>query len=102
MTQFKVDVGGVKDMAARLKGVKDEFDSIEDVASGNGDAIGFDEAAGKLEEFGSNWSDKRHEISKMIENVAGYAQGAADAYSHTEGELASAISGSGEEAGPAK
>jgi len=91
VTTFEVDVAELRDMAGRLKGLKEEFESQEDTVSGYDDAVGSNEVAGALEEFANNWSDKRRELAEKLEEVAGYASMAADAYHQTEGDLASSI-----------
>ncbi len=91
MTRFEVDVAALRDMSARLKGLKDEFESQEDTVRGYEEAVGSPEIAGALDDFADNWSDKRKEIGEMLENVAGYAQMAADAYRETEDQLSSSM-----------
>ncbi len=90
MTTFEVDVAALRDMASRLKGLKEEFESQEDVLSGE-DAVGSPEVAGALDDFANNWSDKRKQLGEMLQEVAGYAQLAADAYQETEEGLTTSI-----------
>ncbi len=94
MTQFKVDLPALQDMAARLRGAQEEFESLEDRIGGHRDAIRSDVIASSLENFASNWSDARRDIIEQIQNVAGYAGMAADAYAATEGEISDAFDGS--------
>lgn len=95
MTQFSVDPAALADMAGRLRGLEEEFNGLEDTVEGYEEAVGSDELADKLRSFADNWSDKRKEIAKQIENVAGYATAAADAYSQHEQAMSSRISGAG-------
>lgn len=91
MTEFTVDVAALRDMAGRLKGLKEDFESQDDTMSGYEDALGSDELAGALNDFADNWSDKREQIGEMLQEVSGYAEMAADAYWTTEQELTSSI-----------
>ena len=91
MTEFAVDVAALRDMSARLKGLKEDFESQEDTVHGYEDAVGAPEIAGALDDFADNWSDKRKELAEMLENVAGYSQMAADAYQETEEQLSSSM-----------
>ncbi len=100
MTTFEVDVAALRDLASRLKGLKEEFESQEDVVSGHEDAVGSDRVAGALEEFASNWSDKREEISKLLEESAGFVDMAADAYGTNEEQLSSGIANAATGAAP--
>lgn len=89
--QFSVDHGALAEMAGELMGLTAEFEGLEDVVEGYEAAVGHDGLAGRLDDFASNWSDKRREMVKAMEAVAGYADAAADAYGQTEAELCGAI-----------
>ncbi len=88
MTTFSVDPNAVLDMAARLLGLRDEFDNAGDAFEGYDGAVGFPPLNDALESFATNWSDKRRKIGELIGEVAGAAQAAGDAYGECEGELA--------------
>jgi hypothetical protein len=89
--EFKVDQGALAEMAGELMGLTKEFEGLDDVVEGYESAVGHDGLAGKLDDFATNWSDKRREMVKAMEAIAGYADAAADAYGETETELTGAI-----------
>ena len=93
-TRFSASVTDLRDMAGRLRGLQEEFNDQEDLISDHAGAAGSDEVDGALEDFASNWSDKREECSEMLQEVAGYAQIAADGYAQTEGALVQHIAAS--------
>lgn len=87
MTQFSVDVASVQDLAARLRGLKQEFEGLEDAVAGYEGDLGSAELADALDGFASNWSEKRKELVRQLDEVAGYAAAAAEAYASCEREL---------------
>lgn len=89
MTQFSVDLASVQDLAARLRGLKQQFEGLEDDMEATAAVLGSPEVADALEAFASNWSDKRRQIVRELDEVAGYAVAAADAYAACEAELSS-------------
>ncbi len=91
MAELEVELSALRDMAGRLKGLKNEFESQDSKVSGFEDALGAPEVAGALDDFANNWSDKRKELAEMLEQVAGYATLAADAYTETEHGLSENI-----------
>ena len=91
MAELEVDIAALRNMAGRLKGLKEEFESQDALTSGHQHAVGSPEIAGALDDFADNWSDKRKELGEMLEEVAGYAVMAADAYAETEQALAANI-----------
>lgn len=95
--QFTVSPAEVADLAGRLQGLREEFDGLEDYIGRyqSIEVCGHEHVGGKLEEFADNWSDKKRDMSKQLEELAGYAQGAADGYSRTEGDLAGAFEDAG-------
>lgn len=91
MAELEVDIGALRDMAGRLKGLKEEFESQGGLVAASEDEVGSPEVAGALRDFADNWSDKRKELGEMLHEVAGYALMAADAYAETEGGLSASI-----------
>ena len=82
--KFSVDPKQVGDMAGRLMGLKREFDSLESFIDRYQEAVGHKGLGKKLGDFASNWSDLRDDIGKQLEEVAGYAAAAAEAYERAE------------------
>lgn len=85
---IKVDITALGDMATHLTALTHEFESIAAVIGGYQDAVGSAEIAHQLDEFAHNWSEKRKEIIRKMEEVAGYAASAASSYTTVEGDLA--------------
>jgi hypothetical protein len=95
--QFKVSPSEVADMAGRLVGLKQEFDGLEDQldAYRSIEVCGHDHVAGKLGDFADNWSDKKRDMAKKLEELSGYAHAAADAYAGLDGDLSDTFEQSG-------
>ena len=87
MAELEVDIAALRDMAGNLKELKREFETQDVRVAGYADAVGSDEIAGALEEFANNWSDQREEIGEMLQEVAGYAMIAVEAYTEVENVL---------------
>lgn len=88
---IRVDVLELLYLAGRLRGLQEEFDSLQDVLKGYESAVGSARIADRLESFATNWSDRRKEVGRRIDNVAGYAARAAEAYGGLEEELSTYI-----------
>ena len=88
MTHFAVETETLRDLAGRLKGIQAEFDALGDTVEGYEWAVGSEQLADRLGAFARNWSDKRKQISHLLEVTAGYAAAAADAYAQVDQELA--------------
>lgn len=93
--QITVDIAAVAELAARLRAMAGEFDSVEDVVRGHHDAVGSREVAAALDDFAGNWSHQRKKIRQQMHDVAGYADAAAEAYASVEAEIAGACQGQG-------
>jgi hypothetical protein len=89
--RFKVDHRALAEMAGELMGLTREFEGLDGVVEGYESAAGHDGVAGRLDGFATNWSDKRREMVRAMEAIAGYADGAAHAYGQTESELTEAL-----------
>lgn len=93
MTQFRVDVAALSDMAGHLESLREELNAGEDTVGHYRDAMGSEEIVVKLEEFTANWSGVRLKLTERLQDVAGYAVGAADAYSQHEDHLSAEMNG---------
>jgi hypothetical protein len=91
--EFTVSPAEVADMAARLQGLKEEFDGLEDHVGQyrSREVCGHEHVGDKLGDFADNWSDKKREMTRKLESLAGYAQAAAEAYDGLEVELSGAF-----------
>lgn len=87
MVVIKVDYNALSDMAGRLMGLKQEFDGSETTMEGYNAAIDHGDLSGELHTFATNWSDKKKDVGKRIEEVSGMASGASDCYRGVDDDL---------------
>ncbi|HVQ94298.1 MAG TPA: hypothetical protein VMU51_24880, partial [Mycobacteriales bacterium] len=90
MGQIIVDIPALKDMASQLRNARAGFDAVEGVTHAAGEYLGASTVASAIEKFGKNWSDKRKEISGIIDKVAAAADGAEQIYEQTEQSITEA------------
>lgn len=90
-----VDIPAVAELARRLQALARQFDGVEDVVRGYHDAVGSSEVAAALDDFAGNWSHQRKKIRQQMQDVAAYADAAAEAYASVETEIAGACQGQG-------
>jgi uncharacterized protein YukE len=95
LTQITVDVQALSDMAARLRALREEFNGMGNTVRGFEEAVGDHRVSEKLEDFAGNWSEKREKIAKLLEDIANYADSAAQAYCQTESQMSSGFSQGG-------
>jgi hypothetical protein len=91
--QIRVDIPALRDMASRLAGLRDEFQNMGGMASHYHDAVGHKDVAHELGEFATNWSDAREKLLEQLNQVAGYAMLAVEAYEATEVAISEATGG---------
>ena len=82
--QLVVDYDALANMAQELLKVKTGFDNVEGATKAAGEYLGSGRVSDAVESFGKNWSDKRQEISTLIQQVADAAADAAATYRTTE------------------
>jgi hypothetical protein len=95
LTQITVDIQALSDMAARLRALRDEFNGMGNTVNGFEEAVGDHRVSEKLGDFAGNWSEKREKIAKLIDDIANYADAAAQAYCQLEGDMSRGFSQSG-------
>ena len=93
MSRIEVDIPALADMARQLTGLQQEFSGIENVVRGFEEAVGSEEISDKLHSFATNWSDEKEELGEKIQEVAGYADAAAQAYGGLESDIAGHMEG---------
>jgi biopolymer transport protein ExbB/TolQ len=90
VAEITVDIAAVAELARRLQALAQEFDAVDDVVRGYHDAVGSSDVAAALDDFAGNWSRERKKIRRQMEEVAGYADAAAEAYASIENEISGA------------
>ncbi|MGH8906291.1 MAG: hypothetical protein ACRD0K_07215 [Egibacteraceae bacterium] len=91
MVTTDIDIGRLRDLAGRLRGLQEEFDRIDEVVSGYEEAIGSEKVVDRLGRFAANWSDKRWRTSELLQTLAGLAVMAAESYEQEEQAMATAM-----------
>ena len=91
MTTYSVQIEALDELASRLKGLQNGFNTQGGLVSRYEDSVGSEDIAAALNDFARNWSDKRRELSKMLQEAAGYVLYAAAAYRETEQGLSENI-----------
>ena len=92
---IKVDIQALSDMAAKLRALRDEFNGMGNTIHGFEEAVGHHRVSGKLEDFAGNWSEKREKLVKLIDDIANYADSAAQTYCQLETQMSSGFSQGG-------
>ncbi|WP_165984755.1 hypothetical protein [Streptomyces sp. YIM 98790] len=81
----------VRDLGLGLEIVAGELEASEDIAEDYAEQVSHDDLADALEEFASNWSDKRTELVESIRAVAWMAELAGDTFQGLDRDLADAV-----------
>lgn len=77
---FAVDYVALGELAQQLANLRGEFEQGDDALAPLLGALSHDRLRDELSRFAENWSDKREGIVERLDQVAGLAQAAADAY----------------------
>lgn len=88
-----VDVRALADMGTQLGRIKDDFDHIETITRGAEDYVGDHDVAAAVEEFSTNWSDKRLQIAALLGGTAAAVTRAAIAYEQTDEKTSQHVGG---------
>ena len=90
-----VNIQALEDMAAKLRALRDEFNGMGDTVNGFEAAVGDGRVSDKLRDFAGNWSEKREKIAKLIDDIASYADSAAQTYCQLETQISGGFSQGG-------
>ncbi len=90
---FTVAYTELGELAQKLANLRGEFDKGSDAIGPLLHALSDDELRRELSQFATNWSEKRAELTKRLDEVAGFAKAAADTYRGADEGGAAAISG---------
>jgi len=85
---IRVDPDRIDDLARELRGLRDEFASLECRVDDYEQAVGHRRVADQLDELASNWSDARGEIVGRLESLAAACAQVAKTYREQEAHLA--------------
>ncbi len=92
---FRVAYNELGELAQKLANLRGEFDKGEDAIGPLVGALSHDDLRRELSQFAANWSDKRADIIKRLDEVSGFAKAAADTYRAADEGGAAAFSGRG-------
>lgn len=90
---FTVAYTELGELAQKLADLRGEFDKGSDAIDPLLHALSDDDLRRELSQFARNWSDKRAQLTKRLDEVAGFAKAAADTYRAADEEGAAAFSG---------
>ena len=90
---FSVDYVALGVLAQKLADLRGEFDKGADAVRPLMGAVGDDELRSKLEDFATNWSDRKEQVTKQLDSAAGFAKAAADCYRDTDNGLRDSFAG---------
>ena len=91
MATIRVDPNRIDDLAKELRGLRDEFASLECRVDDYQSAVGHPRVAGQLDDLASNWSDARREIVQRLESLAAACTQVAQTYRDQEAHLVSGM-----------
>ncbi|MET0902341.1 MAG: hypothetical protein ABWZ52_03800 [Acidimicrobiales bacterium] len=77
---FTVDYVTLASLAQQLANLRGEFEEGDDALQPLMGTLSNDHLRDKVHDFAENWSDKREGIVERLNQVAGFARAAADAY----------------------
>lgn len=90
-TTLSLNTAELQDTGTALRQVAEEFTNASDNSTTIGDAVGHDELRSRIDEFISNWDDKRDEMVESIDGLGDVAEGIGDAFEEIETELAKTL-----------
>ena len=88
---LKVSTTMLADVGTSLGTLKNEFDNSTRIVDSFHDYIGSGELAGAMDDFAGNWSKKRDELCKTLEELGKIADAAAKTYDGVDDHLAKAL-----------
>jgi hypothetical protein len=84
--KIRVTPSEVRAMAGRLRRLRSQFERLDDDTRRHASvAVSGDvRVAARLQQFGSNWQQRRADLITRMDGLAGHADGAARAYEETD------------------
>jgi aromatic ring-opening dioxygenase catalytic subunit (LigB family) len=95
LTQINVDIKALSEMGAKLRALREEFNGMGNTVHGFEEAVGNHRVSERLGDFAGNWSEKREKIAKLIDDIANYADAAAEAYGQLESDMSTGFDHAG-------
>jgi uncharacterized protein YukE len=91
--KLTVDTTAMRDAAAALKKIADEFSGSEVNALGLSRAVGNDHLAERIVDFAKSWDFRRAELTEQINTLSNNLTTGADGFDTTDSDLASELDG---------
>jgi hypothetical protein len=88
---IKIDTGLLRDMGSQLGRLRDEFTHSTDITGAAKGEMGSGDVADALNNFASDWSTKRDELTKGLDTLAKTATQTAEHWDGLDNDLAKAI-----------
>jgi hypothetical protein len=99
---IKINTGMLRDMGSQLGRLRDEFSHSTDITGAAKGEMGSGDVADALNNFASDWSTKRDELTKNLDTLAKTATQSAEHWDGLDGSLAQAVEKAFNSAGGAK
>lgn len=88
---IKINTGTLRDMGTQLGQLRDEFTHSTDITGAAAGEMGSGDVAGALNNFASDWSTKRDQLTKGLDTLAKTATQSADTWDGVDSQLGKAI-----------
>lgn len=88
---IKINTTLLRDMGSSLGRLRDEFTHSTDITGAAKGEMGSGDVADALNNFASDWSKKRDELTKGLDTLSKTATGSADHWDGLDADLAKAI-----------
>jgi hypothetical protein len=89
---FQVNPAALGALASSVRRIRDQLERTADLGHDCGPALGSDVVAGALHHFVTGWHDGRAQICADVGQLSDLLAQASNAYSETDGDLATAMS----------
>ncbi|MBB0243118.1 hypothetical protein FNQ90_03075 [Streptomyces alkaliphilus] len=90
---LKLSLHDLRNLSRMLDIVADDFEDAEDLASDRSEHVGHGGLAEALEEFATNWSNRREDMVEEIRMAARLAEAAEECFGGLDTALRDAVAG---------
>jgi hypothetical protein len=100
MSDLKLDLKRLHELADDLAGVVSEFEGADKLSDDVADATGDDNLSSKVHDFAHGWNDKRAKMTQSVKDLQDQIKSVSDGFTQVDSGLAKALQESAD-AGPA-